>query len=316
MIAGAAFAATGLATSFAPPLRDFVIVLAGISMGSGATPQALGALVHYPLSLLMMALAVAAMTASAYAALIRCRGFSRETALFAAIPGGLSFVFVAAQGTGADMPRVAVAQVFRLFVLMAIVPLLAGRLGGPPQVPTPHDPILTSVALIAVSFAVAYALARLKIAPPFLYAAIGVSALTHGLGIAAGRPEQIVQIAAQALVGAWIGTRFIGFDWTLLRSLLPAAFLAFAGALLTAAAFAAATAALIKAPFVQVLVAFSPGGLEAMTMMAFALGLDPLFVGVHHLARFLLISAGLPILAKALGSTTRQTRQMVQAEDD
>ena len=34
-------------------------------------------------------------------------------------------------------------------------------------------------------------------------------------------------------------------------------------------------------------------------MMAFALGLDPLFVGAHHLARFFLISLTLPLLAKA-----------------
>jgi membrane AbrB-like protein len=316
MIAVAAFAATGLARPFSPPLRNFVIVLAGVSMGSGVTPRALGALVHYPLSLVMMTLALAAMTACAYAALVRCRGFSHETALFAAIPGALSYVFAAAQGTGADMPRVAVAQVFRLFVLMAIVPLLAARLGALPQVAMPHDPILVTVALVAVSFAVAYTLTRFKIAPPFLYAAVGLSALAHGLGIAPGRPDPAAQIAAQALVGAWVGTRFVGFDWTLLRRLLVAAFLAFAGALLAAAAFAAATAALIKAPFIQVLVAFAPGGLEAMTMMAFALGLDPLFVGIHHFARFLLISAALPLLAKALGSTGRPGGRLVQAEDD
>ena len=64
--------------------------------------------------------------------------------------------------------------------------------------------------------------------------------------------------------------------------------------------FATATAALIKVSFVQALVAFAPGGLEAMTMMAFALGLDPLFVGAHHLARFFLISLTLPLLARVV----------------
>ena len=34
-------------------------------------------------------------------------------------------------------------------------------------------------------------------------------------------------------------------------------------------------------------------------MMAFALGLDPLFVGAHHIARFFLISLTLPLLSKA-----------------
>jgi uncharacterized membrane protein AbrB (regulator of aidB expression) len=42
------------------------------------------------------------------------------------------------------------------------------------------------------------------------------------------------------------------------------------------------------------MVAFSPGGLEAMTILAFALGLDPLYVGAQHLARFILISLTLP----------------------
>ena len=82
------------------------------------------------------------MTGSSYAVLVRSPGFSRQTALFAAIPGALSYVFVAAQGTGADMPRVAVAQVFRIFVLMAIVPLMAGRLGPAAPLIVPHDPAL------------------------------------------------------------------------------------------------------------------------------------------------------------------------------
>jgi uncharacterized protein len=299
MIAVTAFAATGFAKPFATPLRGFVIVLAGVSMGSGASPHALGALVHYPLSLAMMTLAVATMTASSYAVLLRGPGFSRETALFAAIPGALSYVFVAAQGTKADMPRIAVAQVFRIFVLMAIVPLLATRLGPIVPLVAPHDPALMTLALVITSAGVAYAFTLLKMDPPFLYAAIGVSVLAHGLGIAPGRPEPTVQVAAQALVGAWVGTRFIGFDWHLLRGLIVAATGAFAAALASAVAFAAVTAALIKMSFVQVLVAFAPGGLEVMTMMAFALGLDPLFVGVHHLARFILISLALPLVARA-----------------
>jgi membrane AbrB-like protein len=299
MIAVTALAAAGLGRPFSAPLRDLVILLAGVSMGSGASPRALAALAHYPVSLAMMALAAAAMFLSSYAVLVRSPGFSRQTALFAAVPGALSYVFVAAQGTAADMPRVAVAQVFRIFVLMAIVPLLAARLGvGAPLFVSRFDPPIVTLALILAAAALGYGLTRLGMASGLLYAAIGVSVLTHGLGLAPGRPLPAIQIIAQALVGAWVGTRFIGFDWHLLRRLLAAASVAFAAALAAAAAFAAATSALIKVPFIQALVAFAPGGLEVMTMMAFALGLDPLFVGAHHLARFLLISLALPIVAR------------------
>jgi uncharacterized membrane protein AbrB (regulator of aidB expression) len=46
--------------------------------------------------------------------------------------------------------------------------------------------------------------------------------------------------------------------------------------------------------------AFAPGGLEAMAMLAFAMGLDPLYVGAHHLARFMGLGLVLPILIAQL----------------
>jgi uncharacterized membrane protein AbrB (regulator of aidB expression) len=61
-----------------------------------------------------------------------------------------------------------------------------------------------------------------------------------------------------------------------------------------AGVFAILAALALSLPFAQTLLAFSPGGLEAMTLLAFALGIDPLYVGAHHLARFLLISLTLP----------------------
>ena len=66
------------------------------------------------------------------------------------------------------------------------------------------------------------------------------------------------------------------------------------------AAIAGLASKLIDVPFAEAIAAFAPGGLEAMTMMAFVLGLDPLFVGSHHFARFLLISVGLPIVTRRM----------------
>jgi uncharacterized membrane protein AbrB (regulator of aidB expression) len=46
------------------------------------------------------------------------------------------------------------------------------------------------------------------------------------------------------------------------------------------------------------LVAFAPGGLEAMTIMAFALNLDPAYVGAMQIARHIGISVALPLAAR------------------
>ena len=65
--------------------------------------------------------------------------------------------------------------------------------------------------------------------------------------------------------------------------------------------FAALASALAGVGFPDAMVAFAPGGLEAMMVLALILGLDPLYVGVHHLARFLGIATALPLAVGLLG---------------
>jgi uncharacterized protein len=45
-------------------------------------------------------------------------------------------------------------------------------------------------------------------------------------------------------------------------------------------------------------IAFAPGGLEAMALLALLLGLDPLFVGAHHMVRFMTVGFALPLLVR------------------
>jgi uncharacterized membrane protein AbrB (regulator of aidB expression) len=63
-----------------------------------------------------------------------------------------------------------------------------------------------------------------------------------------------------------------------------------------AVAFAAVAAWVAKVSFANALVAFAPGGLEAMTILAFILGLDPIYVGIHHFVRFIGIGVLVPFV--------------------
>ena len=305
MLGVAALAAGGGAAPLPRALQRFTVLLAGVGIGTGLTPATLPTLARYPVSLvalaLALALAIAAMTAASYFTPLRAR-FTRTTAFYAAVPGALSYVFITAARAEADLARVAVIQVFRLFVLMAIVPMVA-RLGvGAPNLQFAADPLAVTAALLTLAAAAGAGLDRLGIANGGLYAGIFISATAHGAGLAPGRLTPDLQIAAQALVGPWVGARFIGFDWRLLRELLVAATTSFLAAFAVATGFAALVAVMIGVPFPDALAAFAPGGLEAMTMMAFGLGLDPLFVGAHHIARFLMISLTLPWAARWLGA--------------
>jgi uncharacterized membrane protein AbrB (regulator of aidB expression) len=54
---------------------------------------------------------------------------------------------------------------------------------------------------------------------------------------------------------------------------------------------------LLSVRIADVVVAFAPGAQDTMMVLALALHLDPVFVGAHHLARFLLVSLLVPLLA-------------------
>jgi uncharacterized membrane protein AbrB (regulator of aidB expression) len=47
-------------------------------------------------------------------------------------------------------------------------------------------------------------------------------------------------------------------------------------------------------------VAFAPGAQDSMMVLALSLHLDPIFIGAHHLSRFLLVSLLVPFLAHRL----------------
>jgi uncharacterized membrane protein AbrB (regulator of aidB expression) len=65
--------------------------------------------------------------------------------------------------------------------------------------------------------------------------------------------------------------------------------------------FAFAVAYALSLRIGDVVLAYAPGGLEAMTILSFALGLDPAYVGAHHLGRFILVSVALPIATRFVG---------------
>jgi membrane AbrB-like protein len=215
----AALAALGRATLLPPLVQRAAIALAGVGMGSGLSPATLHTLARYPVSIVVMALALVAMTAASFMTLRRWKGFDVATAFYAAVPGALSYVFLVASRSPADLPRVAVIQVFRIFVLMALLPMVA-RVGvGSPLAAFAVDPLYMTLALVVVGAGLGEALARAGADNGLLYATIFVSGVAHGTGFAPGRLAPDMQIAAQTLIGAWVGTRFIGFDWRLLRSL-------------------------------------------------------------------------------------------------
>ena len=125
--------------------------------------------------------------------------------------------------------------------------------------------------------------------PMLASAALELSGLTRGAA------PMSVLIPANVVLGVMIAERFKGFSLAELRMALSEGFSGFLIALVIAMAGAGVASAVADLPFALTLLAFSPGGLDAMTIMAFALNLDPAYVGAHQMARYLALALLMPL---------------------
>jgi uncharacterized membrane protein AbrB (regulator of aidB expression) len=65
-------------------------------------------------------------------------------------------------------------------------------------------------------------------------------------------------------------------------------------------AFALLCQHLLGLPFAEIWLAYAPGGVEAMTVMAYALNLEPSYVSAHHVIRLLALVLLSPLWTAAI----------------
>ena len=281
-------------------LRLIAMVVSGVSIGAAVTPETLRNVATYPLSVTAMMLCVFAMTAISTFMCEKFAGWNRSTALLASVPGALAYILSIIPTTNANTPRVVAVQMVRVLFLMALVPILVAESGvhlalGPGR---PDDSWIMFALECAAGASLGYVLMRFKMAGGMLLGAMSVSALAHGFEFAQGRAPQLALISGQILIGAWSGSRFAGFDWGLFLRQSPIIVGSIGLTVVVAAGFAGVVSMGLGLPFGATFLAFSPGGFEAMAILALALGFDPFYVAAHHLARFFLLNFGMPVVVR------------------
>ena len=130
--------------------------------------------------------------------------------------------------------------------------------------------------------------------------------------MASGHLPDWLLVPGFVLIGAVIGVEFVGTD----RALLVASLKAGAASIVLLVAlsflFALPTSLLLDLPLAQTWIAYAPGGVDAMAILALALDLDPAFVGTHHVIRFLGLSIFVPLWVRGLpenGSLGDETKR-------
>ncbi len=286
-------------------LTQAVLVLLGISLGSLMSRQLLQHVSAYPLTIGLLALATFCTTFGSSYYLQRMHGWDRTSAFLAASPGALSQIALLAIEKDADMPAIAVVQTLRVIILTAALPLILVATGltassAPALTMTVASP-LGLVGLIGASVAVSLVLRMAKFPASWLFGAMIGSSVLHGAGLIDGGLPPLVRSIALIGIGTLIGSRFSRMRTSTLLRHLTAGLGSFAIAIAISAVFVTLVAWTTNVRFADVLVAYAPGAMDAMLALALTLHIDPIFVGAHHLSRFIFVTIATPGIVHLFG---------------
>ena len=306
MVATAIAAIAGRPLAVPPIVTQIVLVVLGISIGSVVSRQLVQHVSAYPLTIGLLAVATFCSTFASSLYLQRVHGWDRTSAFLAGSPGALSQITILAVERGADLPAIAVVQTMRVIILTAALPLVlaaTGILAATPSVTFATASPLQLTILVLASLALALALRLLKFPVSWMFGAMIASSALHGAGLVDGGVPLWVRSVALVGIGALIGSRFARMKPRVLIGHINAALGSFAVAILISGIFVAIIALTTQVRLSDTVVAFAPGAMDAMLALALTLHIDPIFVGAHHLSRFVFVTIATPGIVHLFGRT-------------
>jgi uncharacterized protein len=283
----------GHAMYLPPRLRMCFVPIIGIAIGGAFTPDILQQAAAWWPSLLALLIYLPLLHWIGYHIYKRA-GISPQTAFYGAVPGGLIESVTLGEAAGADVQTLVMLQFLRLILTIVTVPfaflLLTGHSVGsasgamlPGTAPDLSDTlVLTIAAALGAGLGYALRLPGWIITGPIL-----MSAAAHAMALTDAVPPAWLINAVQVIVGAGLGARFTGMQG---RAMLVVAGVAILnGMLALALALLAATllAPLTGEPIAAVFLAYAPGGVAEMSLIALSLQMSVVYVAAHHIARII-----------------------------
>ena len=306
VLATAAAALVGRPVKIPLPLARVGYVIVGILLGAVVTPQTIKGVTIWPASVGLLMVASIAMIAATTAYLRVVHRWDPLSALMGASPGSMVQVIALSTELGAELRAIAIVQTLRVLLLTTGIPLGLALFG----LVAPAMPVARAGAggstpgamavLVIVSSLAAYGMARLRFPGGLIFGAMAGSGVLHGAGLVSAVLPWWIGSGAVVVLGAVVGARFANASLRMIVGYLGAAFGSFAVSLSVATAFALIVMHVFDFPVANVVVAFSPGAQDTMMVLALALHLDPVYVGAHHLARFLVVTFTVAIAARRM----------------
>ena len=297
------------------PVARICAVLIGILLGAVVTPETLHGMATWPLSVVILAAATLAMIVATTSYLRFVHGWDWVSAFLGASPGAMAQVISLSAEFKADLRGIAIVQVMRVLLVtiglpggLALFGLAAGSVIAVPG-PAGGSSLIELLVLVVTSTIMAVALTRLGFPGGLLFGSMLGSAILHGTGWLHAVLPWWLGASNVIVLGAVAGSRFANTSFRTLIDYLGAAFGSFAVAVGVAAVFAFIVMTFLPFRPADVVIAFAPGSQDQMMLLALALKLDPVYVGAHHLSRWLVVTFSIAVFSRSVISAQSLPRE-------
>lgn len=283
----------GIGIEFPQPLRNLFVPVIGVSIGAAFTPDVLAQMPGWWVSLLALLVYIPVAHAAGYV-IYRRGGLPKAEAFFGAVPGGLIESVLLGEEAGADARTLILLQFLRLILTIIAVPVIflfltghsvgsavGAQMGSATTVLT-----LLEIGVLLLAGGVGYLVGRaLHFPAAIMTGPVLASAVVHLMGWSVAVPPGWAVGVTQVVLGSALGARFVGMERRALTQALWLAMQSVGVALILAFVFAFAVAGLVGQPITAGFLAFAPGGLAEMSLIALSLNVGVVYVAVHHVVR-------------------------------
>ena len=231
--------------------------------------------------------------------------YEKKTSFFSAAPGGLGPLVMLAEHEKSDISQVATSHLIRLIVIITAFPFVVNQFASAAVLNDEQFNFLDQnhyelIYLIIASIILIFLFNKLKIPAPLLSGTLVASGILQISNLAYYQlPTQSIDFGL-LILGASVGCRFAGKTLQEVYSNTKHSIVA--TLLLVSFSVIAAVAAtfIIDKNFFSLLLAYCPGGIYEVAVIAIAFDLDPEFVSFHHIIRLLMILFIVPMIVKIL----------------
>lgn len=286
---------------------DATRTILGVAVGASIKPELFERVDEMALTLALTPVFVVVIGLIGYPYFRRVCGFSKPTAYFSAMPGGLQDMIVFGEEAGADVRALTLVHATRVLVIVSVAPFLMQAFYGvsvagapPPGVPLMQTPLMQGVIMVACALIGWRGGKRIGLFGASIVGPLIVAGAASLSGLLTQRPPMEAIIVAQLFIGAGVGVKYVGATLRELRGTIVASlgFCVLLGVI--AYVFESLVVLAGLAPPLEAFLSFAPGGQAEMALLALVAGADVAFVVAHHLVRIVTVILGAPLVARKL----------------